>query len=44
MTRMAPAGSPPQGGGSLIYTRHVKASQIIRMLRQTAILNYVNPF
>jgi hypothetical protein len=38
-----PAGST---GLAAIYTDHVKASHLIRqvVLRQTAILNYVNPF
>src|SRR3954462_13049233 len=38
-----PAGST---GLAAIYTDHVKAAHVIRkvILRQTAILNYVNPF
>jgi hypothetical protein len=38
-----PAGST---GEAAIYTDHVKASHVIRqvLLRQIAILNYVNPF
>jgi hypothetical protein len=38
-----PAGST---GLAAIYTEHVKAAHVIRkvVLRQTAILNYVNPF
>ncbi|MEQ1951815.1 efflux RND transporter periplasmic adaptor subunit [Mesorhizobium sp. CN2-181] len=38
-----PAGS---AGLAAIYTEHVKASHVIRkvVLRQTAIVNYVNPF
>lgn len=41
--RRLPAGST---GEAAIYTEHVKASHIIRkvLLRQVAILNYVNPF
>jgi hypothetical protein len=38
-----PAGST---GLAAIYTDHVKAAHLIRqvILRQTAIVNYVNPF
>ena len=38
-----PAGST---GTAAIYTDHVKVAHIIRavMLRQIAILNYINPF
>lgn len=38
-----PAGS---AGDAAIFTEHVKAAHVIRkvLLRQTAILNYVNPF
>jgi hypothetical protein len=38
-----PAGST---GQAAIYTGHIKASHVIRkvLLRQIAILNYVNPF
>jgi RND family efflux transporter MFP subunit len=42
------AGRLPAGSAGLaaIYTDHVKASHVIRqvILRQTAILNYINPF
>ena len=42
------ASSLPAGtaGDAAIFTEHVKPSHIIRMviLRQIAILNYVNPF
>jgi len=33
-------------GLAAIYTEHVKAAHVIRkvVLRQTAILNYINPF
>jgi RND family efflux transporter MFP subunit len=43
VARRLPAGST---GAAAIYTEHVKASHIIRkvLLRQIAILNYVNPF
>lgn len=43
VARRLPAGST---GLAAIYTDHVKASHVIRrvVLRQTAILNYVNPF
>jgi multidrug resistance efflux pump len=43
LARRLPAGSAGQGA---IYTSRVKASHIIRkvLLRQVAILNYVNPF
>ena len=43
VTRRLPAGST---GQAAIYTDHVKVSHIIRrvLLRQVAILNYVNPF
>jgi hypothetical protein len=38
-----PAGST---GDAAIYTDHVKLAQIIRkvLLRQLAIINYINPF
>jgi len=38
-----PAGT---AGAAAIYTEHIKPSHIIRkvILRQIAILNYVNPF
>jgi len=38
-----PAGST---GLAAIYTEHVKAAHVIRqvILRQSAIMNYVNPF
>jgi hypothetical protein len=38
-----PAGSV---GEAAIFTQHVKAAHVIRrvLLRQTAIINYVNPF
>jgi multidrug resistance efflux pump len=41
--RRLPAGS---AGTAAIFTEHVKASHVIRrvLLRQIAILNYVNPF
>ena len=42
------AASVPAGtaGEAAIYTPHIKASHIIRkvILRQIAIVNYVNPF
>jgi hypothetical protein len=42
------AKAPPAGatGTAAIYTDHVKVSHVIRriLLRQVAILNYVNPF
>jgi RND family efflux transporter MFP subunit len=43
MARQLPGGST---GDAAIYTAHVKASHIIRkvLLRQIAILNYINPF
>jgi multidrug resistance efflux pump len=43
LARTLPAGST---GLAAIYTDHVKAAHVIRqvVLRQTAILNYVNPF
>ena len=43
VVRRLPAGST---GVAAIYTEHVKAAHVIRkvVLRQTAILNYVNPF
>ena len=43
LARRLPAGST---GTAAIFTEHVKASHVIRqvVLRQTAILNYVNPF
>jgi RND family efflux transporter MFP subunit len=43
VARRLPAGST---GAAAIYTEHVRASHIIRkvLLRQIAILNYVNPF
>ncbi len=43
VARRLPAGSV---GEAAIYTDHVKASHVIRkvLLRQIAILNYVNPF
>jgi RND family efflux transporter MFP subunit len=43
VARRLPAGST---GEAAIYTDHVKASHVIRqvLLRQIAILNYVNPF
>ena len=43
VARRLPAGST---GVAAIYTDHVKASHVIRqvLLRQIAILNYVNPF
>jgi hypothetical protein len=43
MARRLPAGST---GLAAIFTERVKASHVIRqvLLRQTAILNYVNPF
>jgi RND family efflux transporter MFP subunit len=43
LARRLPAGST---GEAAIYTDHVKASHVIRqvLLRQIAILNYVNPF
>jgi len=41
--RSLPAGSV---GEAAIYTEHLKATHVVRrvLLRQTAILNYVNPF
>jgi RND family efflux transporter MFP subunit len=41
--RMLPAGS---AGDAAIFTSHIRASHIIRrvLLRQIAILNYINPF
>jgi hypothetical protein len=41
--RRLPAGAT---GTAAIYTDHVKVSHIIRrvLLRQVAIINYVNPF
>lgn len=43
VARTLPAGS---AGDAAIFTEHVKAAHVIRkvLLRQTAILNYVNPF
>jgi hypothetical protein len=43
VARRLPAGS---AGVAAIFTDHVKAAHVIRkvVLRQTAILNYVNPF
>jgi RND family efflux transporter MFP subunit len=43
VARRLPAGTT---GLAAIFTEHVKASHVIRqvLLRQTAILNYVNPF
>ena len=43
VARNLPAGA---AGTAAIYTEHVKVSHIIRrvILRQIAILNYVNPF
>lgn len=43
VAKRLPAGST---GLAAIYTEHVKAAHVIRqvVLRQTAILNYVNPF
>jgi len=43
LTRRLPAGST---GLAAIYTDHVKAAHVIRkvVLRQAAIVNYVNPF
>lgn len=43
LVRRLPAGN---AGQAAIYTSHVKASHVIRkvLLRQIAILNYVNPF
>jgi hypothetical protein len=43
VARRLPAGST---GLAAIFTDHVKASHVIRkvVLRQTAIMNYVNPF
>jgi multidrug resistance efflux pump len=43
IVRKLPAGS---SGDAAIYTDHVKVSHIIRrvLLRQLAIINYVNPF
>ena len=43
LARRLPAGS---AGEAAIYTDHVKAAHVIRqvILRQSAILNYVNPF
>jgi multidrug resistance efflux pump len=43
VARRLPAGAT---GTAAIYTSHVKAAHVIRqvILRQTAILNYVNPF
>lgn len=43
IAKRLPAGST---GIAAIYTDHVKASHVIRavILRQSAILNYVNPF
>lgn len=43
MARDLPAGST---GEAAIYTEHVKAAHVIRkvILRQLAILNYINPF
>ncbi len=43
IARRLPAGST---GVAAIFTDHVKASHVIRkvVLRQTAILNYINPF
>jgi hypothetical protein len=41
------AACPPASAGeAAIYTDHVKAAHVIRqvILRQTAILNYINPF
>jgi hypothetical protein len=41
--RSLPAGST---GEAAIFTDHLKATHVVRkvLLRQTAILNYVNPF
>jgi len=41
--RRLPAGST---GAAAIYTEHIEAAHIIRqvLLRQTAIMNYINPF
>jgi len=43
IAKSLPAGS---AGTAAIFTAHVKVSHIIRrvVLRQVAILNYVNPF
>jgi hypothetical protein len=43
VARRLPAGST---GLAAIFTDHVKAAHLIRrvLLRQTAIINYVNPF
>ena len=43
VARRLPAGST---GEAAIFTDHVKAAHIIRkvLLRQIAIMNYVNPF
>jgi hypothetical protein len=43
VARRLPAGST---GLAAIFTDHIKAAHVIRrvLLRQTAIINYVNPF
>jgi hypothetical protein len=43
LARSLPAGA---AGNAAIYTAHVKVAHVIRkiLLRQIAILNYVNPF
>jgi hypothetical protein len=43
LAKRLPAGST---GLAAVFTDHVKAAHVIRkvVLRQTAILNYVNPF
>jgi hypothetical protein len=43
VSQRLPAGST---GLAAIFTDHVKAAHVIRrvVLRQTAIINYVNPF
>jgi hypothetical protein len=43
IARRLPAGS---AGTAAIFTEHVKPAHVIRrvLLRQVAILNYVNPF
>lgn len=43
LARRLPAGST---GTAAIYTEHVQAAHVVRKVvpRQTAILNYINPF
>ena len=43
IAKVLPAGST---GEAAIFTDHIKAAHIIRkvLLRQVAIINYVNPF